>query len=297
VILIKLNKTADTACLFLTALIWGLTFVWQLQASDVLGTFTFISVRFFLGAVSLIPVIYIFERDPVTAKDYKITVLAGIAAGLILFTAASLQQIGIAYTGSAGKAGFITGLYMILVPVLGVFFGRKTSVLTWAGAVSAVLGLYLLSVQNASSIEAGDIILFIGAFFWAGHIFIIDRFAKRIKVIRFSMVQFITCGVLSAACALIFENITLSGISDGIVPILFCGLLSTGLAYTLQIIGQKGVDPPKAAIIFSLETLFSAIGGAILLGEKMSTRGYAGCAFIFAGIIVSQITVNRKAIC
>jgi len=293
VIGIKLSKTACTVSLFVTAFIWGLAFVAQRLGAD-MGSFTFNGVRFLLGAASLLPIVYLLERGPVTAGVLKYTILAGIGGGAILFIAASLQQFGVALTGSAGKSGFITGLYTVLVPILGVFIGRKTGALAWIGAACAVLGLYLLSVPDIHSIEAGDVVLFAGAFFWAGHILFIDRFINRIKVIRFSMIQSLTCGLLSLAAAFIFERVSLGAISAGIMPILYCGLLSTGVAYTLQSIGQKGVEPAKAAIIFSLETLFSALGGALLLGEKMDARGYAGCAFIFTGIIVSQLTFKKR---
>ena len=295
-IAIRLSKTACTVILFSTALIWGLAFVAQRLGADAMGSFTFNGVRFLLGAAALIPIACILERGPVTAGALKNTVLAGIGGGLILFIASSLQQFGIALTGSAGKSGFITGLYTVLVPVLGIFFGRKTNALTWLGAVSAVLGLYLLSVPDIHSIEIGDIVLFAGAFFWAGHIIFIDRFTHHIKVIRFSAVQSFTCGLMSLICAFVFESVTPGGIMAGFIPILYCGLLSTGVAYTLQSVGQKGVGPARAAIIFSLETLFSALGGAVLLGEKMSLRGYAGCAFIFTGIIISQITVKKVTV-
>jgi len=296
VIDIKLSKTASTIILILTAFIWGLAFVAQRLGADSMGPFTFNGVRFLLGAVSLIPIVYILERGPITAEDIRFTLLAGIGGGVILYAASYLQQFGVALTHSAGKSGFITGLYTVLVPVLGIFFGRKTSLLTWLGAVFAVFGLYLLSVPDIHSVEKGDIVLFIGAFFWAGHIIFIDRFAPRIKVIRFSAVQSFTCGLLSLISAFILEDAAYGGIMAGIIPILYCGLLSTGVAYTLQSIGQKGVGPARAAIIFSMETLFSAVGGAVLLGEKMDPRGYAGCLFIFAGIIVSQITLKKKAL-
>jgi drug/metabolite transporter (DMT)-like permease len=292
VIFIKLSRTACSVCLFTTAVIWGLAFVAQRVGADYMGTFTFNGVRFLLGAVSLIPVILILERGQ--SADNKLTLMTGIGGGVILFTASSLQQFGVVLTGSAGKAGFLTGLYTVLVPVLGIFLRRKTRILTWAGAVSAAIGLYLLSVPDMGSINTGDIALVIGAFFWAGHIIFIDWFANRIKAISFSMVQFFTCGLLSLICAFLFETVRLSDISAGIIPILYGGLLSVGVAYTLQCVGQKGVEPARAAIIFSLEALFAAVGGAVILGETMSLRGYAGCAFIFAGIIASQVTVKRK---
>jgi drug/metabolite transporter (DMT)-like permease len=272
-----------------------LAFVAQRVGADYLGSFTFNGVRFLLGAISLTPVIFILERDAGSFKDNKLTFYTGIGAGLFIFFGASLQQFGILFTGSAGRAGFITGLYTVLVPMLGILFGRKPGILTWAGAVFAVFGLYLLA-HTSGDIMIGDIVLFIGAFFWAGHIIFVDWFASRIKPIRFSVTQFATCGILSMACAFIFEEVAFSGIAAGLAPILYSGILSVGIAYTLQIVGQKGVEPAKAAIIFSLEALFSAIGGAILLGETMSFRGYAGCTFIFLGIIASQITVKKFAV-
>jgi drug/metabolite transporter (DMT)-like permease len=290
VIVIKLSKTACTACLFSTAIIWGLAFVAQRVGADYMSPFTFNGVRFMLGSVSLIPVILILERGQ--AADNKVTFWAGAGGGIILFLASSLQQFGVEMTGSAGKAGFLTGLYTVLVPMLGRFLGRKVRMLTWIGAVSAVIGLYLLSVPDWGSMEPGDIVLVIGAFFWAGHIIFIDRFVNRIKVISFSMIQFFTCGLLSVICAFLFENVTLAGINAGIIPLLYGGLLSAGVAYTLQSVGQKGVEPAKAAIILSLEAIFSAIGSAVILNERLSPRGYAGCAFIFAGIIASQINTT-----
>ncbi|MDR1914375.1 MAG: DMT family transporter [Clostridiales bacterium] len=293
----NLNKSASTACVFLTAIIWGLAFVAQRLGADFMGTYTFNGVRFMLGAVSLIPVIFFLERDAGTADERKYTLIAGIAGGLILFTASTLQQFGVVFTGSAGKAGFITGLYTVLVPIIGVFLGRKITALTWTGAISAVVGLYLLSVpEGATSIGIGDIVLLIGAFFWAIHIIVIDRYANRVKPLRFSMTQFWVCGISSIICALIFEDISPAGIIAGLAPILYGGVMSVGIAYTLQTLGQRGVEPAKAAIIFSLESLFSALGGAILLGETMSARGYVGCALIFTGIIVSQITLRKKAV-
>jgi len=271
-----------------------LAFVAQRVGADFVGSFTFTGVRFLLGAVTLTPVIFIFERDPGSDSERKITILAGIGAGLLVFFGASLQQFGVFYTGSAGRSGFITGLYTVLVPIMGIFLGRTTSVLTWIGALSAIFGFYLLSAPTWGSIAIGDVLLLICAFFWAGHILFVDKFASRIKPIRFSVTQFATCGLVSILCAFLFEDIALSGITAGIAPILFSGIVSVGIAYTLQIVGQKGVEPTKAAIIFSLETLFSVIGGAILLGETMNSRGYIGCMFIFAGIIASQITIKKK---
>ena len=271
-----------------------MAFVAQRVGADFVGSFTFTGVRFLLGAVTLTPVIFILERDPGSDSERKITILAGIGAGLLVFFGASLQQFGVFFTGSAGRSGFITGLYTVLVPIIGIFLGRSTSALTWVGAFSAIFGFYLLSAPSWGSIAIGDVLLLICAFFWAWHILFVDKFASRIKPIRFSVTQFTTCGIVSIICAFIFEEVTVSGLTAGIAPILYSGILSVGIAYTLQIVAQKGVEPTKAAIIFSLETLFSVIGGALLLGETMNVRGYIGCLFIFAGIIASQITIKKK---
>jgi drug/metabolite transporter (DMT)-like permease len=286
------NQTFSTICLFATAFIWGLAFVAQRVGADYMGSFTFNGVRFALGALSLIPVIVFFEKSS-PSVNLKLTFLTGLVGGLVLFIASSLQQIGVVLTGSAGKAGFITGLYTVLVPVLGIFLHRRTTVLTWVGAFCAVVGLYLLSVpEGLSSIELGDITLLLGAIFWAIHIMFIDRFVDHIQPIRFAATQFAVCSILSLISAFLFETVVMQDILNGYLPILYGGLMSVGVAYTLQIIGQKGVPPARAAIIFSLEALFSAVGAAILLGETMRTKGYVGCAFIFAGIILSQLRLR-----
>ncbi|GHU79539.1 transporter [Clostridia bacterium] len=291
----NIRKARATACLFLTAVIWGVAFVAQLVGMDYVGSFTYGGVRFALGALSLIPIIFIFERGAGDKARQRQTVLMGMGAGVILFAASSLQQFGIAITGSAGKAGFITGLYIVLVPIFGVFLGRKAGVLTWMGAVCACIGLYFLSVTDGlGSVGTGDAVLFIGAFFWAAHILWIDRFVPGVNPLRFSMVQFAVCSVLSMLCAFIFEDVRLANIIAGRMPILYGGILSVGVAYTLQIVGQRHVEPSKAAIIFSTESLFSAVGAALILGEIMSGRGYLGCALIFCGIILSQIVVRRR---
>ncbi|GHV41108.1 transporter [Clostridia bacterium] len=297
------KEAKSSFLLLLTAFIWGLAFVAQRQGADYVGTFTYNGVRFILGGLSLIPVVFALEkRDRSTAekaaedkRKIKLTYAASLVMGLILFSASNLQQFGIEITGSAGKAGFITGLYTVIVPIAGFFLGRKVGVLTWVGAVLAVSGLYLLSVTNGlGSVGIGDVLLIIGALFWTAHIMVIDRFAPKTYAIRISMLQFFVVGFLSLPLAFVFEDITVSGLSGAAMPIVYGGVFSAGVAYTLQVVGQRHVAPSKAAIIFSLEAFFAALGGAIILGERMSARGYLGCALIFTAIILSQLPRGEK---
>ena len=213
--------------------------------------------------------------------------------GAILYAGSTLQQFGLAYT-TAGKASFITGLYMVIVPIIGIFLGHKIGKNSWIGVVLAIIGLYLLSITNTFSIGYGDLLEVIGSVFWAIHILTIDYFAHKVEPLKLSCIQFATCSVLSLISASIFESISLAGISQAIVPILYGGFLSVGVAYTLQVVGQKNAKPSHAAIILSMESVFGAIGGMLLLGENMSIRGYIGCIFILSGILLSQIKLSSK---
>lgn len=287
-------KVQSTVLLFLTAIIWGFAFVAQRVGADYVGTFTFNGIRFLLGSFSLIPVILIFEREAADKKKLLKTFYISLAAGTVLFIAASLQQYGVELTGSAGKAGFLTGLYTVLVPVFRFFLGKKTSVLTFIGAFFAVGGLFFLCMTgNSVSFGKGDIVLIIGAVFWAFHILIIDKFVNDVSPLKFSMMQFFVCGVLSVIGALLTETVEISSVKAAAVPILYGGIMSVGVAYTCQILGQKHSDPTFASIVFSTESVFSAVGGALLLNEIMTGRGYFGCALIFVGIVLSQINFQQ----
>ena len=288
-------KSRSTVYLFVTALIWGVAFVAQRVGADFVGPFTFNAARFALGGLSLVPVALFFEHGDEVRTRRRRTWLAGLLGGLVLFLASYLQQLGIALTGLAGKSAFITGLYIVLVPILGIFLGRKPRISVWLGAVLACGGLYLLSApEGLGSVGWGDAVLLLGAFFWAVHIILVDRFARDVNPIRFSLLQFLICAALSGLCAFAFEEITLAGLTAAAGPILYAGLLSVGVAYTLQIFGQRHVEPGKAAIVFSLEAVFSALGAAILIGEFMTPRGYVGSLCILAGILLSQITPRRE---
>ncbi len=287
------------ALLLMTAMIWGFAFVAQRMGADYVGAFTFNGIRFALGSISLIPVILIFEKKEentkIHTKKMSTTFKTGVVAGIILFTASSLQQFGIEITGSAGRASFLTGLYTVLVPIFGIFLGKRTTFNVWIGAVLAVVGMFLICVNEKWQIGIGDTVLLIGAIFWTLHILVIDRFVNEMYAIRFASTQFAVCGALGIICALIFETMTIDGLMGALVPILYGGVLSAGVAYTCQIIGQKNADPTYASIILSTESMFGAIGGAIILHEVMTARGYTGCALIFAGVISSQLVFKKKS--
>lgn len=294
----KTKETKSIFLLLLTAAIWGFAFVAQRVGMQHVGAFTFNGVRFALGSLSLLPVIYFSGRESKNKRDSeeskelegtdaKTIIRSGILAGLALFMASSFQQVGLIYT-TAGKAGFITSLYIVIVPILGIFLKQKTHITTWLGALIAVIGLYLLSISENFTIEFGDFLEIIGAFFWAVHIQLIDRYIKDIDPIKFSCVQFATCSVLSIVIAFIFEEITLSGLSGALMPLLYGSIMSSGVAYTLQAIGQKYAKPSHAAIALSMESVFGAIGGALILRESLPPRGYVGCILMLIGILIAQ---------
>jgi drug/metabolite transporter (DMT)-like permease len=212
----------------------------------------------------------------------------GLAAGLVLFLGASLQQMGLVYT-TAGNAGFITGLYVIIVPILGIFLGAHTHAGTWLGAVLAALGLYFLSVTTELTIAYGDLLVLVGALFWAVHVHIVDRFAGRMEASRLALFQYLACAGLSLFVGLVIETTTLAGLWAATLPILYGGILSVGVAYTLQIVGQRHAHPAHAAILLSLESVFAALGGWLVLGEVMSLRGLLGCGLMLGGMLISQL--------
>lgn len=297
------KQSTSLLLLLLTAIIWGFAFVAQLVGGDSVGAFTFNGVRFLLGAVSLLPVMLIFEKDCRDKAVMKTSLLAGVLAGSVLFIASSLQQFGIILTGSAGKSGFITGLYTVIVPIIVIFFGRKTPVNTWIGAALAVIGLYFVSFSDGfGSVNVGDAVLLIGAVMWAVHILVIDIFGNRVYSLHFALTQFFVCGILCLICALIFEDISFGAVYRARIPILYTGIMSSGIAYTCQILGQKNANPTAAAIVLSTESVFSAIGEFLILGlimksdsyQPMTAKKYLGCAIIFCSIIISQMKFKSR---
>ena len=281
--------------LLVTAAIWGFAFVAQRVAMDHMGPFSFNAVRFLLGAASLLPLIWFFSRKKAVATTNvaKASVwLAGGVAGAILFIAAALQQVGLLYT-TAAKAGFITGLYMILVPFLGLFLRHVTGLNAWLGALLALVGLYLLSINADFSMSRGDFLMFVGAIFWACHILWIDFIGRRVDALQLSAVQFLACGLLSSVMAFWQEIPTLASVLLAWPAVLFASFISVGLAYTLQVVAQKKAKPAHAAIIMSMEAVFAAIGGVVFLDESLPMRGWIGCGLMMAGMLLSQITLPK----
>lgn len=277
--------------LLLAAAIWGFAFVAQRVGMEYVGPFTFNGVRFALGAISLLPLILFYKKTQDAGgsqHDLKSVVGAGLFAGVVLFLGATLQQIGLIYT-TAGKAAFITCLYIVIVPMLGIFLKQYISMSTWFGCIIAIVGLYLLCVKESFFISYGEVLELIGAFFWSIHILVIDRFSRKVDVLKLSFVQFITCSVLSISVALFIETISVETLRQALVPILYGGICSVGIAYTLQVVGQKHAEPSHAAIILSMETVFAALGGWIILNEKLGTQELLGSAIMLVGMLLSQL--------
>lgn len=281
--------------LLITAAIWGFAFVAQRMGMAHMGPFTFNALRFSMGALALLPLLgWQRRREGSLPKGaFHKLIWPGLLTGLSLFAGASLQQIGLVGT-SAGKAGFITGLYVILVPLLGLAWGKRTHPAHWIGAVLAVPGLYLLSVQADFTISSYDLVVLGGAFLWAVHVHLITRYAAQVGVLRLAVMQAAVCGILSGLAALLFENISFAGIVDGIWPILYGAFLSVGVAYTLQVVAQRTADPTHAVIILSLESVFAGLGGWIVLQEVLSIRDLIGSGLMLGGIFVSQLFGKSK---
>jgi len=276
--------------LMLTAIIWGSAFVAQRVGMNYVGPLTFNGVRFALGAMVLLPLVRWRNKYPRSeGSTHRISLAwqglwGGGLAGLILFSGASLQQVGLVYT-TAGKAGFITGLYVIIVPLMGLFLGHWPGWGGWVGACLATIGLYLLSVTEAWTFAPGDFWELFGAFFWAAHVLVLSWLSPRMDRIKLACTQYVVCSILSLFGAYFTETITLDGIMGAIIPILYGGVLSVGIAYTLQVIAQRHTPPTHAAIILSLEAVFAALAGWLILGEMLSLRGLIGCMFMFAGML------------
>ncbi len=286
--------------LLLAAAIWGFAFVAQRIGMDYIGPFTFNGIRFALGALSLTPLaVYNRNRSPATArtafKSRAAFLYGGLLAGTVLFAGASLQQVGLIYT-TAGKAGFITGLYVVIVPILGLLGGQRTDAGTWLGALVAVWGLYLLSIQSESfHISMGDLLEIIGAVFWSLHVIVIGWLSPRTDTVRLAITQFVVCSLLSLVTAGAVETVSWTAIRQAAIPILYGGLLSVGVAYTLQVVVQRRAHPSHAAIILSLEAVFAALGGWVVLDETLSLRASLGCALMLTGMLLSQLWGMRHA--
>ena len=286
--------------LLLTAFIWGIAFVAQSDGMNYVGPFTFNCIRMVIGGLVLIPCIFILERmkgsrteKKVERTNKKYMFIGGILCGIALGAAAALQQIGIQYT-TVGKAGFITAMYIIIVPVLGIFFRRKAGVRVWISVIIAVAGLYLLCMSGSLKLGRGDLLVLLCALVFSVHILLIDYFSPKTDGVKMSCIQFLTAGLISAVPMLLFEKPAVSDITAAWLPILYAGVLSCGVAYTLQVIAQKDADPTVASLVLSLESVFSVLAGWVILGQVLSGREILGCVLMFAAIILAQLPSVSK---
>ena len=274
---------------------WGTTFVAQMSGMEGLGPFSYAAARYFVGVLALAAVLWFTRRQ--RAKErlknrYGRGFLTGLFIGISLFAASSFQQVAMVYT-TAGKAAFITCLYIIFVPLVSVLIGKKIRTENWIGAFLAITGLYFLALSEELTVNFGDVLLLIGAFFWTAQILLVDKFANRVDAMELSIGQAFTAAVFSFAAMMIFENPSLDAMLSAAIPIFYGGVMSSGVAFTLQIYGQKYAEPSAAAILMSFESIFGAVSGWLLLGEVMSGREIFGCVLMFAGIIVTQLKFNR----
>ena len=276
--------------LLITAAIWGLGFVAQVLGMNYLEPFAFIGIRFLLGAASLLPLVVFFHHRKWLPVSPAHTVVTGsLVLGVILFAAGSLQQVGIVYS-NASNAGFITGLYMVIVPIIGLALKYRTGLNTWLGCVLAVVGLFLLSVKADFTMGYGDTLLLVGAVGWALHILAIDHYAPRAAPLLLSLGQFIVCGCLAMVVSVFIETTSWEQVRAATYVLIYAGVITVGVAYTLQVIAQERADPTHAAIILSLEAVFGALGGYLFLQEQLSGRELIGCVLMLMGMLVSQVT-------
>lgn len=290
------KKLQGSLCLLAGTIIWGSTFIAQSVGMDYIEPFTFQAVRCFLAVLFLLPVIWLFDADKkayfrqwADPRLWK----TGFVCGVALFVASGLQQVGLVYT-SAGKAGFITAMYIVLVPLLGLFFMQKPSPFCWVSVALAVAGLYLLSCVGVTEVNIGDLCLMVCAFAFAVQITLVDRMAGELDCLRLNCIQSLVCAVLSGVMMVFTETPNIGNILDCWLPLGYAGILSMGIAYSLQIIGQKHVEPTPASLIMSLESVFAVLFGWLLLNESMAAHELAGCALVFSAVILSQIPIKRQ---
>ena len=298
------KKMRGNLMLLLTALIWGTAFVAQSAGMDHVQPFTYNGVRTLIGGLVLIPVILLFDRlkptdsRPSVAEQKEInknSLIGGICCGTVLCVASCFQQFGVSMT-TAGKAGFITALYIVIVPLMGVFIKKKIPKIIWLCVAIAVAGFYLLCVKEGFSVGTGDLLVLCCAFFFSIHIMVIDHFtAGKVDGVRMSCVQFLVAGIMAIVLMFLFEEPTLASIWDARVSILYAGVMSCGVAYTLQILGQKDTDPTTATLLMSLESVFAALSGWVLLHESLSVKEIFGCAMEFVAVILAQIPLPVKS--
>lgn len=298
----EMNKfiLRQSVLLFLTATIWGVAFVAQSAGMAYVGPFTFNGVRSILGGLVLLPCIGFLDRIRDDADEHeggtkagKQLLAGGVCCGLILFAASSFQQIGIQYT-SVGKAGFITAMYILIVPIMGIFIHKKAGLKVWAGVAFAVCGLYLLCMSGSFKLEKGDAMELVCAFIFSLHILVIDYFSPRVDGVRMACIQFWVCGILSMVFAFVLETPQLSSVLAAWKPVCYGGIMSCGVAYTLQIVGQRDMNPTVASLILSLESVVSVVAGFLILHQTMSRRELLGCCLMVVAIVLAQLPAQRK---
>lgn len=296
-----MKRTIGIIELFITATIWGTAFVAQSMGNELVGPFTFNGSRYVVGALVLIPLIFIFRRSDENVEKVdqygrevvlRNTILGGIFCGFALTLGSSLQQVGLLYT-TVGKAGFGTSLYIILVPFVGVLLHKRIPGRIWIAAVIAIVGFYLMCMSESLTINKGDLLVLIGAFAWSIHIHTVDYFAPKANCVMMSSIQFAVSSVICLVIAIFTENIMWSDILSCAFPILYAGIMSCGVAYTLQIVGQTKVEPSLACLIMSLESVVSAIAGWIILGQRMIAIEIFGCLLVFTGVVIAQLPEKR----
>lgn len=294
------QQIKSSLILLLTATIWGVAFVAQSVGMEYIGPFTFNAIRCVLGGMVLIPVILVLKKKKETGaenqekEDKKTLWMGGIACGVILCIASNLQQFGI-MEASVGKSGFFTALYIVMIPVIGIFIGKRPGIKLWFCVTLAVVGMYLLCMKDGSfTIERADIMLLLCALAFSFHILVVDYFSPKVDGVKMSCIQFFVCGVLSAVGMLFTETPDISNIQAAWLPLLYAGLLSCGVGYTLQIVGQKGINPVIASLIMSLESVISALAGWVILGQVLSPKEILGCVLMFVAIIITQIPIGNK---
>lgn len=305
-------KLKKACLLFMAAFIWGTAFVAQSVGMDYVGPFTFNGIRSLIGSGSLfificVKRLYARKGDRAAEKkktdkvqmekrigyDSKTLWIGGLCCGIALTVASTLQQIGIQYT-TAGKAGFVTALYIIFVPVFGIFLKKKAGLKIWMSVFVAAVGLYMLCMKESLVLQKGDFLVFLCAAAFAIHILIIDYFSPKVDGVKLSCIQFLVCGVVCLVCMLLFEEVNATAVIDAAVPLLYAGVFSCGIAYTLQIIGQRGMNPTVSSLILSLESVVSVISGFLILHQGLSARECVGCILMFAAIVMAQIPEKIK---
>ena len=295
----KQRQLLGSLLLLLVAVIWGTAFAFQRMGTGVIGPMTFVASRMTLSAVA-VGIVSLFFKDPKEkAVELKRgrhdTLMGGICCGVFLVSASLFQQVGIAYT-TAGKAGFITALYILLVPIVStVFLKKKSSWIVWLAVLLGIIGMYLLCMTESLRLARGDALVCVCAILFTGHILSCDHFAGRGNPVRISAIQFVTASVVSWILAFIFESPSISAIRSALIPILYCGLASGGIGYTLQIVAQRFTKPTVASLLMSFESVFAVLGGVVLLGERMTVRELIGCIIMFIAIIIVQIPVSGKS--